>query len=117
MRKYLMAACAVACLSPFPASATTPGGCKEPKTGTNQVPIFSPPLSKVVIGTGRLQFYSAPNAACRVNGVFVIPGDSLVAYAETKDGWTSVMYLGGSSPEGWVRSARLRTSGTVGPAQ
>lgn len=91
--------------------------CIEPRTGTDRVPILSPPLGKAVVGKGRLQFYSAPNLACRMNGVFVIPGDNLVAYAQTRDGWTSVTYFGGSSPSGWVRSERLRTTGTMGPNQ
>jgi hypothetical protein len=92
-------------------------GCTEPKAGTKQVPILSPPLGKAVIGKGSLQFYSAPSLSCRMNGVFVIPGDSLVAYAETEDGWTSVAYFGGSNPSGWVRSGRLKTTGTMGPSR
>jgi hypothetical protein len=46
-------------------------GCKEPETGTKNIPILSPRLSAVVIGTGRLQFYSAPNANCAMAGVFI----------------------------------------------
>ena len=97
--------------------ATAAAACKEPETGTKRAPLLSPPLGKVVTGTGRLQFFSAPDAACRRTGVFVVPGDRLVAYAETNDGWTSVMYLGGAQPQGWVRSDRLRTTGTMGPSQ
>jgi hypothetical protein len=91
--------------------------CNEPKTGTSSTPIFSPPLGARVIGTGRLQFHSAPNAHCAIAGVFVIPRDDLVAYAETRDGWTSVMYESakGGGVTGWVRSARLRHTGTMGP--
>lgn len=95
-------------------------GCKEPETGTKEVPVFSPPLSNVVIGTGRLQFYSAPDAHCPMNGVFVIPKDALVSYAQTNDGWSSVMYVNpksGNDVSGWVRSARLKETGTVGPKQ
>jgi hypothetical protein len=94
--------------------------CREPKTGTKDVPIFSPPLANVVIGSGRLQFYSAPSLHCPINGVFVIPRDELIAYAETGDGWSSVMYMNpktGDSVSGWVRSARLKLTGTVGPKQ
>jgi hypothetical protein len=94
--------------------------CKEPKTGTNDVPIFSPPLANVVTGTGRLQFYSAPNERCTMSGVFVIPKDELVAYAETDNGWSQVMYMNprsGNIVTGWVRSARLKQTGTVGPKQ
>ena len=91
--------------------------CKEPATGTNDVPIFSPPLANVVIGTGRLQFYSAPDLRCAMRGVFVIPKDELVAYAQTGDGWSSVMYFPrtGNDVSGWVRSDRLKATGRVGP--
>ncbi len=94
--------------------------CKEPETGTKDVPIFSPPLGNVVTGAGRLQFYSAPDFRCAMNGVFVIPRDELVSYAETSDGWTSVMYVNprtGKDVSGWVRSERLKQTGTMGPKQ
>jgi hypothetical protein len=78
-------ACSAALLGPLRASALaeTPEGCKEPKTGTREIPIFSPPLTNVVIGVGRLQFYSPPNFRCPMGGVFVIPKDELIAYAQT----------------------------------
>lgn len=93
--------------------------CKEPETGTNKAPMFSPPLSGVVIGKGRLAFYSAPSRGCVMPGVFVIPKDELIAYAQSNDGWTSVMYVNpktGEGVSGWVRSSRLKTTGTVGPS-
>ncbi len=102
------------------ALAETPTACKAPEAGTDQAPMFSPPLAEVVIGAGRLQFYSAPNFHCPMPGVFVIAKDQLIAYASTDDGWTSVIY-GIARPEGivsgWVRSARLKTTGTMGPQQ
>jgi hypothetical protein len=94
--------------------------CKEPETGTKNIPSFSPPLSEVVTGAGRLQFYSAPNPACIMEGVFVIPKDELIAYAQSNDGWSSVMYSNprtGNTVSGWVKSARLKETGTVGPRQ
>jgi hypothetical protein len=94
--------------------------CKEPQTGTKDVPVFSPPLANVVTGVGRLQFYSAPDEHCAIDGVFVIPKDELVAYAETNDGWSSVMYMNtrsGNVVLGWVRSTRLKQTGTMGPKQ
>lgn len=94
--------------------------CKEPETGTDKVPMLSPPLAEVVIGVGRLQFYSAPNPNCAMTGVFVIPKDVLVAYAQTDDGWTSAMYTNPRTNDivnGWVKSARLKSTGTVGPNQ
>jgi hypothetical protein len=104
--------------SGLPSLAET--SCKEPKTGTNKVPIFSPPLANVVTGAGRLQFYSAPNLGCLMEGVFVIPKDELVAYAQTSDGWSQVMYINprtGNDVSGWVRSSRLKVTGTMGPKQ
>jgi hypothetical protein len=103
-----------------PAHSETLNNCKEPKSGTKEIPIFSPPLSNVVIGVGRLQFYSAPSFRCRMNGVFVVPRDELIAYGETNDGWSSVMYVNprtGNNVSGWVRSERLKQTGTVGPKQ
>jgi hypothetical protein len=91
--------------------------CKEPVIGTKNVPSLSPPLGEVVIGSGRLQFYSAPNLDCIMPGVFVIPGDGLIAYADSSDGWSSVMYSNPKSSDtvsGWVKSSRLKTTGTMG---
>ncbi|MCC8939044.1 hypothetical protein H8A99_21840 [Bradyrhizobium sp. Arg68] len=100
--------------------AQTPSSCKEPHAGTSRVPMLSPPVASVVTGTRRVKFYSAPNLHCPISGVFVVPNDKLIAYAQTRDGWSSVMYLNpktGNDVSGWVRSARLKTTGTVGPKQ
>jgi hypothetical protein len=104
-------------LSVFSGSAFA--ACEEPKIGTKAAPFFSPPLSVVVIGTGRLQFYSAPNSGCTMKGVFVIPKDELITYAQS-GGWSSVMYSNpetGNTLSGWVKSSRLKETGTVGPRQ
>lgn len=37
-------------------------------------------------------FYSAPNTACAMNSILVLPKDELTAYAQTDDDWASVMY-------------------------
>lgn len=111
-----MRAVLVAVLSLLSGSALA--ACREPETGTKDIPAFSPPLSEVVTGAGRLQFYSAPDPHCVMQGVFVIPNDELIAYAQSNDGWSSVMYSNpktGNSVSGWVKSARLRQTGTVGP--
>jgi hypothetical protein len=110
----------IVCGVTFGASALAgpAAGCKQPETGTKDVPIVSPPTANVVTGAGRLQFYSAPNVRCSMNGVFVIPRDSLIVYAETNDGWSSVIYVNprtGDDVSGWVRSARLKTTGTIAP--
>ena len=115
----LRLALAVLLLGLLPGTALAGSGCQEPKTGTKSIADLYPRLGKVVIGTGRLQFYSAPNAACVMPGVFVIPKDELIAYAQSNDGWTSVMYTNprtGDYVQGWVKSARLKTTGTEGPS-
>jgi hypothetical protein len=92
--------------------------CNEPQTGTKDVPVLSPPVSEVVIGAGRLQFYSAPYMRCRMNGVFIVPGDQVISYAQTANGWSSVMYSNpktGNTLSGWVTSSRLKEVGTIGP--
>ena len=121
-KTLLCIACNAALLVSIGASvlAEARGACEEPKTGTTDVPILSPPLANVVIGVGRLQFYSAPNLHCPMDGVFVIAKDELIAYAQTKDGWSSVMYVSprtGNDVSGWVRTERLKETGTIGPNQ
>jgi len=91
--------------------------CEEPAVGGPATPALSPPLAAIVIGNGRLQFYSAPQTGCAMPGLFVVPKDELIAYARTRN-WTSVMYSNpktGNIVSGWVRSSRLRMTGTVGP--
>lgn len=91
--------------------------CKEPEAGTKAAPSFSPPLGAVVVGAGRLQFYSAPGPGCAIKGVFVVPRDELIAYAQS-GAWSSVMYSNprtGNTVSGWVRSSRIKTTGTIGP--
>src|ERR1700744_5324094 len=110
LRIISLAACIAVGLAFLNVAPTLAADCKEPNTGTKDVPIFSPPLANVVTGAGRLQFYSAPNERCAMSGVFVIPKDELVAYAATDDGWSQVMYMNprtGNTVQGWVRSARL----------
>jgi hypothetical protein len=91
--------------------------CAEPELGTDRAPLVSPAEFYEVVGAGRLQFYSAPDFACKMRGVFVIPKDTLIVYALTRDGWASVMYVGArDTPMGWVRSDRLKdTGGAVAP--
>lgn len=99
------------------ASASALADCKEPEIGTKKIPAFSPPLSEVVVGAGRLQFYSAPHLDCAMTGIFVIPKDELIAYAQSDDGWSSVMYMNpktGNSVSGWVKSSRLKETGAIG---
>jgi hypothetical protein len=66
-----------------------------------------------VIGEGRLPFHSGPDARCAIPDVFIIPNDEVIAYVEY-GGFTFVMYLkkDGGDASGWVRSERLRGTGT-----
>lgn len=119
-RTLLAAVGSAALLAQLASLALAEASCKEPEAGTKNVPIFSPPLANLVTGTGRLQFYSAPDVHCPMDGVFVIPNEKLIAYAQTDDGWSSVMYINprtGNDVSGWVRSSRLRVTGTMGPKQ
>jgi photosynthetic reaction center cytochrome c subunit len=62
-----------------------------------------------VIGSGRLQFHAAPDANCRMQGVFILPGEPVEADRELA-GFTAVWYRNprtGGEATGWVRSSRL----------
>ncbi len=73
-----------------------------------------------VVGSGRLQFYSAPDQSCKMPGTFIVPGQTVIAYSEYKE-YTSVMYINqktNDSVVGWVSSARLKSTGTgISPCQ
>ena len=120
--RFLLACtiCHAALFGPLAMTVQADSVCKEPEAGSKHAPMLSPPTSNVVTGTGRLRFYSAPNPGCAMKGVFVIPKDELTAYVLTDDGWASVMYINprtGDDVSGWVRSDRLKRTGTVGPKQ
>jgi len=59
-------------------------------------------------GSGRLQFYSAPDSRCAEKDVFVVPGNELYAYVEYGK-YYSVMYVAndGNQVNGWVEKFRL----------
>lgn len=75
---------------------------------------------RVVTGKGRLPFYSAPDDACRIDGLFVVEHDRVDARAEYGR-FTSVVYLNPRTKgiaEGWVQTARLKPDGTgIAPRQ
>ena len=109
-------ACGAALLASS-ALAEAAEGCEQPKTGTPETPIFSPPVSEVVKGKGNVQFYSAPNYHCVMKGVFAVPKDKLLTQAQTEDGWSSVTYANpktGENVSGWVRSVRLKEPTAAG---
>lgn len=75
---------------------------------------------KTVIGEGRLQFYSAPDRSCKMDGIFIVDADSVEAYADYGE-FTSVVYLNPKSKNrvnGWVESDRLKSNGLgIAPRQ
>ena len=75
---------------------------------------------RVVVGHGRLQFYSAPDYSCKMQGVFILPSEQVDAYSNY-NGFTRVIYLGakqGGPTIGWVRKSRLRANGIgIAPPQ
>ncbi|WP_244132754.1 hypothetical protein [Burkholderia sp. BCC0397] len=75
---------------------------------------------RVVTGKGRLPFFSAPDDACRIDGLFIVEHDHVDARTEYGR-FTSVVYLNSRTrgiAEGWVRTARLKPDGTgIAPRQ
>ncbi|OXJ37410.1 hypothetical protein CFB82_07525 [Burkholderia sp. HI2714] len=75
---------------------------------------------RVVVGKGRLPFYSAPDDACRIDGLFIVEHDHVDARADYGR-FTSVVYLNSRTrgiAEGWVPTARLKPDGTgIAPRQ
>jgi hypothetical protein len=72
-------------------------------------PVPASASGREVVGSGRLQFHAAPDAACRMQGVFILPGEPVEADRE-QAGYTAVWYRNprtGADATGWVRSNRL----------
>jgi len=76
---------------------------------------YRPPLYGKVIGHKKLNFYTAPDAQCKMKGVFVIKGDSLTVYKPYKD-WLNVMYIAkdGEDYMGWVPAKQVKINGQYG---
>jgi photosynthetic reaction center cytochrome c subunit len=71
------------------------------------------PGRRVVTGSGRLQFYAAPDLGCRQKGVFILAGEAVEAI-EQFGGFTTVHYVNprtGNHAQGWVATARLAAAG------
>lgn len=70
----------------------------------------------------RVYFHSAPSDQCKINQLFIIPKDSVIAYQEFKNEsktWLYVMYISkdGTDTEGWMRENDLKISGSMSPLQ
>jgi hypothetical protein len=78
----------------------------------NIVPDFG--SGRDIVGKGRLQFYSAPDASCNMDGWFVVPGDTLFAKFTYK-GFTKVSFIRMKKTDrevtAWVITSRLRENG------
>lgn len=82
-----------------------------------QSKILSSESGYVVADTQRVYFYSAPDEACKIKGLFVINGDQVNLYAEYKD-FSSVVFFkkDGEPVSGWIHSESVKPTGTgVGP--
>ncbi|HMW47006.1 MAG TPA: hypothetical protein PK011_02650 [Marinagarivorans sp.] len=73
-----------------------------------------------ISGKTRAYFHSAPANTCINKQLFLVPGDSVVAYADYQE-FTSVLYIHpktGVETEGWVLTQRLKATGTgIAPQQ
>lgn len=102
------------------AHAASDCGAKDKEGFSAGVSIPGHDAGREVIGSGRLPFHSAPDAVCKLPGVFILPGEKVIAYAEHK-GFTSVMYINPRTKEdtmGWVETARLKRTGKgISPRQ
>ena len=70
---------------------------------------------RVVTGAGRLQFYAAPDLACRQNGVFILAGEAVEVLQQYGD-FATVRYVNprnGNQAQGWVQVNRLGGGGQV----
>ena len=114
VRMKLLAVLVLAMAAP-PALAGS-AACEEVAKKADADPVMLVPrVYFTVTGAGRLYFHSAPDPACGLPRTFVIPGDSLIGYSAYGP-WTSVMFTtpDGDPVQGWVRSDRLRATGTLG---
>lgn len=87
-------------------------------TSPDQEDFLTEKYNYKVAGTGRLYFYNGPDEKCLDKKVFVIPGDSLVAYAEygKHEEWSNVGFTtkDGDEITGWVKTERLMFTGAFG---
>jgi hypothetical protein len=97
----------------FPVSAATDCQALDHKANEHGIRIPGDMAIHKVIGRGRLQFYSAPDVACKLPGTFILPAEMVTAYA-TYGKFTAVMYVNlktKEDTEGWVLDSRLKATG------
>ena len=94
--------------------------CEEidTKVQKNKIIIPSYQSGRIITGSGRAYFYSAPNDKCKIKDTFLVPGDLTDAGLEFGD-FTYVIYfhpVSGQETSGWLKMDRVRPTGTgVGP--
>lgn len=76
---------------------------------------YHPSAEAKVIGDGKVNFYSAPNAKCRMKGVFVVKNIYLTVYTLYK-GWVNVMYVAKDGEDfiGWLPESKIKVMGQYG---
>ena len=104
---------------PFAAIAGTTKSCSELAQNAEKEKVRIPGYmsGRKVVGRGRVYFYAAPSASCRMKNTFVIPNDEVQAYADV-EGYTEVTYWDakGYDVTGWIPNSRLVETGTgIGP--
>ncbi|HEV3428142.1 MAG TPA: hypothetical protein VG320_09730 [Paraburkholderia sp.] len=98
---------------PWPVQQSARCAAVNDEAAKDSVPYESAQSGYTVAGAGRLQFFYAPAADCEMKGVFVIPGDQLVADEEYAE-FAAVTYVNpktGEKVEGWVEGRRLAKNG------
>ncbi|MHA3055526.1 hypothetical protein E0H77_09560 [Acinetobacter sp. ANC 4633] len=66
----------------------------------------------------RTYFHSAPSHECKIDGLFIIPQNSVIAYQYFKNQnkqWMYVMYIdeNGKDTEGWVLKSDFKMTGYI----
>lgn len=91
------------------------GDCDEINTTAEQFQSITPTSESnyVVIGNGKIYFYTAPDEHCKIKNLFIIKDDIVSVYADYKD-YSSVMYFkkNGDPVSGWIHSDSIKPTGT-----
>ncbi len=76
---------------------------------------YYPSAEGMVITSGKIGFYSSPNAECKIEGIFVVKDCYLTVYKSYK-GWVNVMYVvkDGGDFIGWLPESKVKVLGQYG---
>ena len=116
MRAFAVSLVVVACgIAPIVAAQSAENRCERLRANLDAdrlVVIQGHRSGRVVTGTGRLHFHSAPSRQCRTE-VFIVPGDTVDA-VEEYEGFSRATFVNpdsGDTAGGWLESDRLKPSG------